>query len=101
MDRVVVFDIETVPDLAAGRALLGEAAAGLDEAALRLRLGQRYAREGQDPATAFLKPPLLTGMAVDAFGAAVALGGFWVVLAAFCALLAAWMLRPAALRPPA
>ena len=26
MDRIVVFDIETIPDLAAGRALLGEAA---------------------------------------------------------------------------
>jgi hypothetical protein len=58
MDRVVVFDIETVPDLAAGRALLGDGAAGLDDAALRRHLGQRYAREGQDPATAFLKPPL-------------------------------------------
>jgi predicted PolB exonuclease-like 3'-5' exonuclease len=58
MDRVVVFDIETVPDLAAGRALLGEAADGMDDAALRVRLGARYAREGQDPATAFLKPPL-------------------------------------------
>jgi hypothetical protein len=58
MDRVVVFDIETVPDLAAGRALLGEAADGLADAALRERLGARYARDGQDPARAFLKPPL-------------------------------------------
>ena len=58
MDRVVVFDIETVPDLVAGRALLGEEAEGLTQAALRARLGGRYAREGQDPATAFLKPPL-------------------------------------------
>lgn len=58
MDRVVVFDIETVPDLAAGRALLGEEGEGLADAALRARLGARYAREGEDPATAFLKPPL-------------------------------------------
>jgi predicted PolB exonuclease-like 3'-5' exonuclease len=58
MDRVVVFDIETVPDLAAGRALLGEEASGLDDAALRERLGARYAREGQAPGTAFLKVPL-------------------------------------------
>jgi hypothetical protein len=58
MDRVVVFDIETIPDLAAGRALLGAAAEGLTDAALRERLGARYARDGQDPATAFLKPPL-------------------------------------------
>jgi len=58
MDRIVVFDIETIPDLTAGRALLGEEADGLDDAALRERLGARYAREGQDAATAFLKPPL-------------------------------------------
>lgn len=58
MERVVVFDIETVPDLRAGRALLGEAAEALTDAALRAQLGARYAREGQDPATAFLKPPL-------------------------------------------
>ncbi|MBR0652937.1 3'-5' exonuclease [Roseomonas terrae] len=58
MERVVVFDIETVPDLAAGRALLGEEAEGLADASLRVTLGARYARDGQDPATAFLKPPL-------------------------------------------
>ena len=58
MERVVAFDTETLPDLAAGRALLGEAALGLDDSALRARLGARHAREGQDPATAFLKPPL-------------------------------------------
>lgn len=58
MERVVVFDIETVPDLLAGRALLGEAADGMTDAALRAALGTRYARDGQDPATAFLKPPL-------------------------------------------
>lgn len=58
MDRVVVFDIETIPDLVAGRALMGEAAEGLTDAALREGLGARYAREGQEAATAFLKPPL-------------------------------------------
>ena len=58
MQRVVVFDIETVPDLTAGRALLGDEAEGLDDVALRARLGARYARDGQDPATAFVKPPL-------------------------------------------
>ncbi len=47
-----------MPDLEAGRALLGAAADGLDAAALRLALGARYARDGQDPATAFLKPVL-------------------------------------------
>ena len=43
MDRVVVFDIETVPDLIAGRALMGEQAEGLDDAALA-RLGERGLR---------------------------------------------------------
>lgn len=47
-----------MPDLEAGRALLGEAADVLDATALRAALGARYARDGQDPATAFLKPVL-------------------------------------------
>ena len=47
-----------MPDLDAGRVLLGEAGDGLDAAGLRAALGARYAREGQDPATAFLKPVL-------------------------------------------
>ncbi len=58
MEQVLVLDLETVPDLDAGRALLGAAAEGLDAVALRTALGARYAREGQDPATAFLKPVL-------------------------------------------
>lgn len=58
MEKLLVLDLETVPDLDAGRALLGDAADGLDMAALRAALGARYAREGQDPATAFLKPVL-------------------------------------------
>jgi predicted PolB exonuclease-like 3'-5' exonuclease len=58
MERIVVFDIETIPDLTAGRALLGPEAHALDDAALRERLGARYAQEGQDAATVFLKPPL-------------------------------------------
>jgi len=58
LEKLLVLDLETVPDLDAGRALLGEAAGGLDDAALRAALGARYAREGQDPATAFLKPVL-------------------------------------------
>ncbi len=58
MEQVVVLDLETLPDLEAGRALLGPAAEGMDAAGLREALGARYAREGQDPATAFLKPVL-------------------------------------------
>lgn len=58
MEQVLVLDLETLPDLDAGRALLGDAALGMDAVALRRALGSRYAREGQDPATAFLKPVL-------------------------------------------
>ncbi len=54
-DRVLVLDIETLPDLDAGRALLGP---DVPDDALRATLGARYARDGQDPTTAFLKPPL-------------------------------------------
>ena len=57
-EKLLVLDLETVPDLAAGRALLGGAAEGLDDTALRAALGSRGAREGQDPATVFLKPVL-------------------------------------------
>lgn len=57
-ERLLVLDLETLPDLNAGRALLGDAAHGLDDLALRAVLGARYARDGQDPATAFLKPVL-------------------------------------------
>ena len=38
--------------------LLGQAAHGLDALTLRAALGARYARDGQDPATTFLKPVL-------------------------------------------
>lgn len=55
MERLLVLDIETAPDLAAGRRLLGPDAHE-DDAALRAALG---ARQGAaDPAGAFLKPPL-------------------------------------------
>jgi hypothetical protein len=42
----------------------------------------------------FCVPPLLTGLAVDAFGAATALGAFWLLLAAFCAALGLRLARP-------
>ena len=55
MERLLVLDIETAPDLELGRRLLGPAAPA-EDAALRAALG---ARQGAaDPASAFLKPPL-------------------------------------------
>lgn len=87
----------SLPLLLAGGALVGSAAYGfLFVGALA---GASEAASGEDRARAaagvfliahlgFCVPPLLTGLAVDAFGAAPALGGFWALLAGFCALLA-------------
>jgi predicted PolB exonuclease-like 3'-5' exonuclease len=56
MTALVVFDIEAVPDFEMARRLLGQPADASD-AEIRRRLGERYARDGADPATAFLKAP--------------------------------------------
>lgn len=88
--------------LLAGGALVGSAAYGfLFVGALA---GSSEAAAGEDRARAaagvfliahvgFCIPPLLTGLAVDAFGATAALTGFWIGTAAFCTLLAALLLR--------
>jgi hypothetical protein len=55
--RTVVFDLETVPDLAAGRELLKVDATTSDEQ-IRRMLGERYTRPGEDPDNAFIKVPL-------------------------------------------
>ncbi len=85
-----------LPLLLAGGALVGSAAYGfLFVGALA---GASEAASGDDRARAaagvflvahlgFCIPPLLTGLAVDAFGAATALGAFWLLLAVFCAAL--------------
>lgn len=85
-----------------GGALVGSAAYGfLFVGALA---GASEAADGEDRARAaagvflvahsgFCVPPLLTGLAVDAFGAPAALGGFWGGLVVFSALLALRLLR--------
>jgi predicted PolB exonuclease-like 3'-5' exonuclease len=55
--RIIVFDLETVPDLGAGRSLLGEDETAAD-ADVRGRLGARYAKQGEDPNAVFVKVPL-------------------------------------------
>ena len=55
--RIVVFDLETIPDLAIGRSLLGEPGSSSD-AEVRSKLGSRYARDGEDPSVSFVKVPL-------------------------------------------
>lgn len=88
--------------LLAGGALVGSAAYGLLYVGALAAASE--AASGQDRARAaagvflvahagFCVPPLLTGLAVDAFGAPAALGGFWAALAALCALLAPPLLR--------
>jgi predicted PolB exonuclease-like 3'-5' exonuclease len=57
MTALVVFDIEAVPDLKVGRRLLGQDD-NTPDSEIRLMLGERYARNGEDPKTAFLKAPL-------------------------------------------
>ncbi|MBR0682982.1 MFS transporter [Roseomonas eburnea] len=92
----------SLPLLLAGGALVGSAAYGfLFVGALA---AASEAADGGDRARAaagvflvshagFCVPPLLTGLAVDAFGAAAALAGFWAGLTALCAGLAAVLLR--------
>jgi 3'-5' exonuclease len=57
MQRICVFDLETVPDLEAGRALLGLGKDASD-AEVRHAMGVRYAKVDQDPADAFVKVPM-------------------------------------------
>ena len=57
MTALVVFDIEAVPDFEMARRLL-EQPADTPDADIRRMLGQRYSRDGADPATAFLKAPI-------------------------------------------
>ena len=57
MTALVVFDIEAAPDFGTARRLLAQPDDAPD-ADIRRMLGERYARDGQDPATAFLKVPI-------------------------------------------
>ena len=57
MQRICVFDLETIPDLDAGRTLLWFDKSTSD-ADVRHALGLRYAKPEQDPSEAFVKAPL-------------------------------------------
>ncbi|HKU65948.1 MAG TPA: 3'-5' exonuclease [Rhizomicrobium sp.] len=76
--RAVVFDLETVPDLAAGRELIQAAPDAADEQ-VRRTLGERYARAGEDPALAFVKTPLQKIVCVGAIYAERGDRGPWMV----------------------
>lgn len=92
----------SLPLLLAGGGLVGSAAYGFLYVGALAAASE--AASGADRARAaagvfliahagFCLPPLLTGLAVDAFGASAALGGFWAGLAGLCALLALLLLR--------
>src|SRR5450631_3136240 len=57
MTVLVVFDIEAVPDLEVARRFLAQPD-GTPDAEIRRMLGERYARDGENPTTAFLKVPI-------------------------------------------
>jgi len=65
MTALVVFDVEAVPDLEMARRLL-EQPDDTPDADVRRMLGERYARAGEDPATAFLKAPIYRIVAIAA-----------------------------------
>ncbi len=65
MTALVVFDIEAVPDFGAARRLLAQPDDAPD-ADIRRMLGERYSRDGEDPATAFLKVPIYRIVAIAA-----------------------------------
>ncbi len=77
--RAVIFDLETVPDLTAGRELLKADAEVSDEQVRRL-LGQRYARPGEDSDNAFVKIPLQRIVCIGAIYAERTDQGPWVVV---------------------
>jgi hypothetical protein len=76
--RVVIFDLETVPDLVAGRELVQAAPDAADEQ-VRRTLGERYARAGEDPSFAFVKTPLQKIVCVGAIYAEREDRGPWTV----------------------
>lgn len=79
MPTLVVFDIEAAPDFAAARRLLSQPAETPD-GEIRRMLGERYARNGEDPATAFLKVPMYRIVCIAALNAKREDGGGpWVV----------------------
>lgn len=77
--RAVVFDLETVPDLVAGRELLKLDAVASDEQVRRM-LGERYARPGEDPDNAFIKVPLQRIVCIGAIYAERTDRGPWIVV---------------------
>jgi predicted PolB exonuclease-like 3'-5' exonuclease len=77
MTHYVVFDLETAPDLATARRLLGLGSDVADEV-VREALGKRYSRDGQ-VTDVFLKPPLHRILCIGALFAERESGGAYIV----------------------
>jgi predicted PolB exonuclease-like 3'-5' exonuclease len=77
--RAVIFDLETVPDLSAGRELL-RASSEIPDSQVRRMLGERYARAGEDPDNAFVKISLQRIVCIGAINVERIDRGPWTVV---------------------
>ena len=77
--RAVIFDLETVPDLTAAREIL-KAASVVTDGEVRRLLGERYARPGEDPSTAFVRIPLQRIVCIGAIYLERTDEGAWTVV---------------------
>src|SRR5271157_2155510 len=79
MTALVAFDIEAVPDFDPARRLLAQPN-DTPDADIRRMLGERYSRNGEDPATAFLKAPIYRIVSIAAlYAKREDSGGPWTV----------------------
>ena len=79
LQRAVIFDLETVPDLSAGRELL-QALPEFPDDQIRRMLGERYARPTEDPSNTFIKVPLQRIVCIGAIYVERTNGGPWTVV---------------------
>src|SRR5258708_607711 len=77
--RAVIFDLETVPDLAAGRRRL-KADTGTTDQQVRRLLGERYTPSGENPDIAFIKIPLQKIVCIGAIYAERIDRGPWTIV---------------------
>jgi 3'-5' exonuclease len=77
--RAVIFDLETVPDLAAARELLKVDSLATDSQVRRL-LGERYTASGENPDLAFIKVPLQRIVCIGAIYAERTDRGPWTIV---------------------
>ena len=79
LQRAIIFDLETVPDLSAGRTLL-QVTPEIRDDQVRRMLGERYARPGEDPDNAFVKVSLQRIVCIGAIYVERTDQGPWTVL---------------------